>query len=77
MKPKYYKLGEIPVKRFYLPDVKFTDICPECGAECKYNDGEYLSFPNGKEVMKVYCDCDAEFDSKYSVEIVAKLTKEE
>ena len=74
MKETIIKLGEVAVKRFYVP-IEVHEKCPKCNHDVVW-DGEedYLSYPNGEEVIEFYCDnCDNDFTSKKTIEIVGIL----
>jgi len=78
MKEEIIELGEIEVKRFYLP-FKEEMKCPDCGTLCEVDfNNEYISYPNGKENIHFCCPkCDTEFESKTTIEIVAIVRREE
>lgn len=68
--------GEIEVKRFYLPGIKFTELCPKCSEPWEFDgDSEYISNPVVGEPEKVHaycCECEHEWERK----IVLNVTVE-
>lgn len=83
---QWVELGtEIEVKRFYLPGVKITSTCPDCGSPVTRDLArDYLSYPTiGENTMGMYhyhedTDTDVVWDVKVVLHVsVRVLNKEE
>ena len=65
--------GQLDIKRLYLPGVKISRNCPECGSEIVWNgSNQYLSYPmvGEPEQFYLYCeDCDREWSVDYRLEL--------
>lgn len=65
--------GEIEVKRFYMPGIKFTELCPECSEPWEWDgESDYISNPVvGKpETIHAYCqECEREWEGQILLEV--------
>lgn len=70
--------GNIDVKRFYLEGIVIYENCPKCEKLIKFDDSQYMSYPNlnRKETINILCEnCDDFFE--VSIKLTLKVEKYE